>query len=166
MKVGLISDTHGFLDDNVFRHFDKCDEIWHAGDIGTLDLAEKLAAFKPLKAVYGNIDGPEFRNIYPEHIRWEAEGFDVWMTHIGGSPPRYDRQVKPLLLKNTPDIFICGHSHMLKIVTDPDLDNLLYLNPGAAGRQGFHRVRTLLRFDLSAGKIANMQVIELGKRGI
>jgi len=164
MKIGLISDTHGFLDESVFHHFEPCDQVWHAGDIGNLDVAKKLEDFKPFRAVYGNIDGGKLRVMYPARQEFEIEGLKVWMTHIGGSPPRYNRQVMPALKSQPPDVFICGHSHILKIMTDKNLKNMLYLNPGAAGRQGFHQVRTLIMFDVSEGKVSQMQVIELGSR--
>lgn len=162
-KIGLISDTHSFLHPRVKHHFSNCDEIWHAGDIGNLSLADELATFKPLRAVYGNIDGTEVRKVYPEHLRFTLEGVDVWMTHIGGYPKRYDLRVREEIKKNPPKLFICGHSHILKAMPDPQL-NLLHLNPGAAGKVGFHQVLTLMRFELEAGKIQNLEVIELEKR--
>lgn len=162
-KIGLISDTHSFLHPRVKHHFSNCDEIWHAGDIGNLSLADELAAFKPLRAVYGNIDGTEVRKVYPEHLRFTLEGVDVWMTHIGGYPKRYDLRVRDEIKKNPPKLFICGHSHILKAMPDPQL-GLLHLNPGAAGKVGFHQVLTLMRFELEAGKIQNLEVIELEKR--
>ncbi|MEQ9427007.1 MAG: metallophosphoesterase family protein [Cyclobacteriaceae bacterium] len=165
MKIGLLSDTHGYLDESIFYHFDQCDEIWHAGDIGTIELAERLSEFKPFRAVWGNIDGQKLRITYPENDRFEVEGLKVWMTHIGGAPPKYNRQVIGELRSNPPDIFICGHSHILKVMNDKNMCNMLYLNPGAAGRQGFHHVKTLLRFEINNAKVSNMQVIELGKRG-
>lgn len=164
MKIGLLSDTHGFLDDKIFHYFDACDEVWHAGDIGTLEIAKKLAAFKPLRAVYGNIDGREIRDTFPETDKFTAEGLKVWITHIGGYPPRYTPILLQALRKDPPDIFITGHSHILKVISDPKLGNLLHLNPGAAGKHGFHKVRTLLRFEINAKKISNMQAIELGNR--
>ena len=165
MKIGLLSDTHGYLEESVFNHFKDCDEIWHAGDIGTLEVADKLSSFKKLRAVYGNIDGHEIRINYGEHARFKIDGLKVWITHIGGSPPRYNQKVRPSLLSHTPDIFICGHSHILKIMSDKTFNNMLYINPGAAGRNGFHRVKTLVRFEINDGKVGNMQVIELGRRG-
>jgi len=162
-KIGLISDTHSFLHPRVKHHFSNCDEIWHAGDIGNLSLADELAAFKPLRAIYGNIDGTEVRKVYPEHLRFTLEGVDVWMTHIGGYPKRYDLRVRDEIKKNPPKLFICGHSHILKAMPDPQL-GLLHLNPGAAGKVGFHQVLTLMRFELEAGKIQNLEVIELEKR--
>lgn len=164
MKIGLLSDTHGYLDEKIFTHFAQCDEVWHAGDIGNMEVVEKLVNFKPFRAVYGNIDGQEIRSLCPEHLKFTCEGFKIWMTHIGGYPPRYNPRVLEGLKKATPDIFICGHSHILKIMTDPKRKNMLYINPGAAGRYGFHKVKTLVRFDLLEKKISNMQVIELGRR--
>lgn len=165
MKIGLISDTHGYLDDKVFSYFDKCDEIWHAGDIGTIEVVDKLESFTTLRAVYGNVDGHQIRIRYPEHQLFKIEGLRVWMTHIGGSPPRYNTKIRGGLVKSVPQVFICGHSHILKVMTDKAHANLLYVNPGAAGRHGFHKIRTIIRFEITAGKIHDMQVVELGKRG-
>lgn len=164
MKIGLISDTHGYLDPKIFTHFKDVDEIWHAGDIGE-GIFEELAAFKPLKAVFGNIDGPPLSHQLPEDLRFTCDGLDVWMTHIGGKPPHYNRRVKPLLKDHTPQIFICGHSHILQVAKDPTMKNMIYLNPGAAGNQGFHRMKTLMRFRIYNGKLDELQVIELGLRG-
>lgn len=164
MKIGVISDTHSFLDDKVFQYFDQCDEIWHAGDIGDSSVIEKLEHFKPTMTVYGNIDSSKLRATYPEHQRIEREGFKIWMTHIGGYPPRYNPQIRSLLNTAMPDIFVCGHSHILRVMHDPQQNKLLYINPGAAGKHGFHKVRTIIRFDIDSGKISNMQVIELGSR--
>lgn len=163
MKIGLISDTHSYLDDAVFKHFDKCDEIWHAGDFGTLELADQLAAFKPFKGVYGNIDGPEIRQVYPEHQRFKCEDVDVWMTHIGGYPDRYSSFVKPEIYNNPPQLFISGHSHILKVIYDKKI-SCLHLNPGAAGKQGWQKVRTLLRFSITDARIHEMELIELGAK--
>jgi uncharacterized protein len=160
VRIGLISDTHGFLDDRVFKHLDQCDEIWHAGDFGTIELADSLAAFKPLKGVYGNIDGKELRQTFPENLRFNCEGMDVWMTHIGGYPDRYSLQVRKEIYSNPPGLFICGHSHILKVIFDKKI-NCLHLNPGAAGKQGWHKTRTLMRFAISEGKIQDLEVIEL-----
>lgn len=165
MKIGLISDTHGYLDEQVFHYFKECDEVWHAGDIGTLEVAHRLEAFKPMRAVWGNIDGKEIRAHYPEHQQFECEGMKIWMTHIGGKPPRYAKGIVPQLRELQPNLFICGHSHILRVMTDEKMGRLLYLNPGAAGLQGFHKIRTLLRFEIKQGKISQMQAIELGKRG-
>lgn len=165
MKIGLISDTHGYLDEKVFLHFSNCDEIWHAGDIGTTELAYALEEFKPLRAVYGNIDDKTLQARFPEDLRFKCEGLDIWMTHIGGAPPNYNPRVKKLLKESAPDIFICGHSHVLRIKKDPSFNNMLYINPGAAGNQGFHTIKTIVRFEIVAGEIKNAEVIEIGKRG-
>ena len=165
MKIGLLSDTHGWLDDRVFHYYEDCDEVWHAGDIGTLEVITRLATFKPFRAVHGNIDGQEIRISYPQDQRFVCEGLQVWITHIGGKPPRYTANVLAVLQQQVPDIFVCGHSHILRVMHDPKHPPLLYLNPGAAGKYGFHKVRTLLRFELNDKKISHMQAIELGKRG-
>jgi uncharacterized protein len=165
MKIGLISDTHGFLDKRVFSYFAACDEVWHAGDIGSLELVEQLHSFKPLKAVFGNIDDKEMQTRFPEDQRFRCEDLNIWITHIGGVPPNYNPRVKKILKENTPDIFICGHSHILRVKKDPAFNNMLYINPGAAGNHGFHAIKTLIRFDIERKEIKNMEVIELGKRG-
>ncbi|HEX7365725.1 MAG TPA: metallophosphoesterase family protein [Pelobium sp.] len=163
IKIGLISDTHSYLDDAVFKYFDDRDEIWHAGDFGTLALADKLAAFKPLKGVYGNIDGKDIREVYPEHLRFHCEGVDVWMTHIGGYPGRYSTNVKPEIYTKPPKLFISGHSHILKVIYDKKIE-CLHINPGAAGKQGWHKTRTLIRFSISENKIHTLDAIELANR--
>lgn len=163
MKIGLLSDTHGHLDPKVFKYFDACDEVWHAGDIGT-GVLEQLVDFKPTRAVYGNIDGHDIRIVCPEHAKFRCEELKVWITHIGGTPPRYNPKIKKALSLTPPDIFICGHSHILKIMRDPKINNLLYINPGAAGIHGFHKVKTLVRFEVTGKEVKDMQVIELGKR--
>ncbi|MGI9544188.1 MAG: metallophosphoesterase family protein [Cyclobacteriaceae bacterium] len=165
MKIGLISDTHSYLDPKVFHYFKDCDQLWHAGDIGSVEVLEQLQKFKSTLAVYGNIDGQELRKECPRDLHFDCEGLKVWITHIGGRPGRYDRAVKQELHENPPNIFICGHSHILKVMVDAKLNKMLYLNPGAAGNQGFHRVKTLLRFEIAKGIVKNMEVIELGKRG-
>ena len=162
--IGLISDTHNFLDDAVFRHFDKCDEIWHAGDFGTAEVSDKLKAFKPLRGVYGNIDGYDIRSEFPETIRFNCEEVDVLMTHIGGYPGKYAPAIRPQLVANPPQLFICGHSHILKVIYDDKL-KCLHMNPGAAGRSGWHKVRTLIRFVVDGKQMKNCEVIELGTRG-
>jgi len=161
--IGLISDTHGYLDDSVFKHFENCDEIWHAGDFGTLELADKLNAFKPLRGVYGNIDGQNIRSQYPEHLRFNCEELNVWITHIGGYPGKYSPGIREEIYSNPPGLFISGHSHILKVIFDKKI-SCLHLNPGAAGKQGWQKVRTLLRFCISEEKIHNLDVIELAKR--
>ena len=160
-KIGLLSDTHGFLDDKVFEHFKDCDEVWHAGDIGTVEVADRLAAFKPLRAVYGNIDGDKLRVVFKQHERWMCEGVDVWMTHIGGYPGKYAREVKPEIFMHPPKLFISGHSHILKVMYDKKLGTL-HINPGAEGKYGFHNVRTLVRFEIDGTDIRNLEVIEIG----
>ncbi len=164
MKIGLLSDTHSHLDPKVFDYFKDCDEIWHAGDIGTSDVVKTLQAFKPLRAVYGNIDDKELQARFPEDLWFECEGVKVWMTHIGGAPPNYNPRVKKILKEKTPDVFICGHSHILRVKKDENY-KMLFINPGAAGNHGFHAIKTIIRMDFDAGKIAKMQAIELGKRG-
>ncbi len=163
-RIGLLSDTHGFLDEAVFDYFAACDEIWHAGDIGTGEVTERLAAFRPLRAVHGNIDDAALRQRFPEDLRFTLDGVDVLMTHIGGYPGRYNARVRKLLAVHPPDLFICGHSHILKVMPDKK-HHLLHINPGACGHQGFHQMRTLVRFTLNDGKVGDLQVIELGKRG-
>ncbi len=165
MKIGLISDTHSFLDEKVFHYFDSVDEIWHAGDIGDIQVANQLEKFKPFRAVYGNIDDLEIRQKYPEMLIFSIEQVKVLMIHIGGYPTRYAKGIKNLLLEHKPKLFICGHSHILKVLPDPKLDNVLHINPGAAGQQGFHHMRTLVRFDVYSGTVKNLEVIELGMRG-
>ena len=164
-KIGLLSDTHGYLDEKVFKYFEECDEIWHAGDIGTTQLADQLEAFKPLRAVYGNIDGHALRQRYPLHQRFDCEGVDVWITHIGGYPGRYDKRIREDIRANPPGLFITGHSHILKVMPDKKL-GLLHMNPGACGVHGFHQVKTLLRFSIHESQITEVQAIEIGKRGV
>ena len=166
MKIGLLSDTHAYLDSTIFEHFKDCDEIWHAGDIGNTAVADALGQFKPLLAVYGNIDDAALQHRFPEDLWFEREGLQIWMTHIGGAPPNYNPRIKKKLKEKIPDIFICGHSHILRVVKDVKQNGMLYLNPGAAGNHGFHHMKTLLRFDILKKEISNMQVIELGRRGV
>lgn len=165
MKIGLLSDTHSYLDPKVFHYFESCDEVWHAGDIGAAEVVDALEKFKPLRAVYGNIDTKDLQIRFPEDLRFTCEGVDIFITHIAGKPPSYNARVKKLLREHTPQIFICGHSHILGITRDPGFNNMLFVNPGAAGNHGFHRMKTLVRFELLGGQIKNMEVIELGKRG-
>jgi putative phosphoesterase len=164
VRIGLLSDTHSFLDPKVFEHFEECDEVWHAGDFGSMELIDQLKDFKPLRGVYGNIDNHKIRSEYPENLIFEIEGLKVFMTHIGGYPGRYQSRIKPLLYQHKPKLFISGHSHILKVLPDKDL-GLLHINPGACGNSGWHKVKTLVRFSISAGKIDNLQVIEIGHRG-
>ncbi|HNR15390.1 MAG TPA: metallophosphoesterase family protein [Chitinophagaceae bacterium] len=163
IRIGLISDTHSFLDDAVFNHFETCNEIWHAGDFGTMQLADQLASFKPLKGVYGNIDDNEIRNRFPEQLVFTCEGVKIMMRHIGGSPPKYNPETRKELLIHQPQLFISGHSHILKVMYDEKI-NCLHMNPGAAGKQGWHKVRTLIRFVIDGKEMKDCEVIELGKR--
>ncbi len=164
LKIGLISDTHHFLDKQVADYFSGVDEIWHAGDFGNIDIASALERVAPLTGVYGNIDGPDIRAVYPLHQRFTREGVDVWMTHIGGNPGRYALPIKKELEDHPPDLFICGHTHILKIAKDREKKDMIYMNPGAAGVHGFHEFRTVVRFCLEGGKIHEVEVINLGKR--
>jgi hypothetical protein len=162
--IGLISDTHSFLDPRVAQYFANVDEIWHAGDIGDIEVLYQLKEQKPVQAVYGNIDDANVRRITEEHLIQEREGLRIYMTHIAGNPPRYNGKVRENITGHKPQLLICGHSHLLKVM--PDRENqLLYMNPGAAGRHGFHRMRTLIRFSIEQGKIIKPEVIELGLRG-
>jgi uncharacterized protein len=164
MKIGLLSDTHSFLDPKVTHYFAACDEIWHAGDIGHISVWEQLRAFKPLKAVYGNIDDPEMQTRVPEDVWFECEGLQIWITHIAGAPPNYNPRIKKILKEKKPDILVAGHSHILKVIRDTER-NFLFLNPGAAGNHGFHASKTLLRFEINNKVVEKMEVIDLGKRG-
>jgi uncharacterized protein len=165
MKIGLLSDTHSYFDINILEHFKDVDEIWHAGDIGNLDVTTKLAAFKPLRAIIGNIDGADAKVLFPEDLWWDCEGMNIWMTHIGGYPTKYASRVRNILQVRTPDLFICGHSHILRVMKDPKY-NMMVMNPGAAGIEGFHHIRTILRFEIIDKKILNLEAIELGTRKI
>ena len=162
-KIGLFSDTHAFLDENIFKHFEPCDEIWHAGDFGNIELVERLRNFKPLKGVYGNIDGQEIRTIFPETNIFMCEDVKVMMKHIGGYPPKYNPETKKLIVGEKPQLFISGHSHILKIMYDDKLQ-CLHMNPGAAGKQGWHKVRTLVRFTIEGNNIKDCEVVELGEK--
>jgi putative phosphoesterase len=164
-RIGLLSDTHGFIHPRLFSFFDKVDEIWHAGDFGTIETADRLAAFKPLKGVYGNIDGQEIRQVYPQHQRFLCEELDVWMTHIGGYPGHYEMHVKPEIFNHPPHLFISGHSHILKVIYDKKLD-FLHMNPGAAGYYGFHKVATALRFVVDGKNISDLEIWELDRENI
>ena len=167
-KIGLISDTHHYLDETIFEHFKNCDEIWHAGDFGNIEIAEQLLRCQAttsgqtpiLRGVYGNIDGYDVRSIYPEKLRWKCEGVEVLMIHIGGYPPKYNPAVKKELTANPAQLFISGHSHILKVMYDANLE-CLHMNPGAAGKQGWHKVRTLIRFKIDGKEMKDCEVIEL-----
>ncbi|MEI6087010.1 MAG: metallophosphoesterase family protein [Bacteroidota bacterium] len=162
-KIGLISDTHGWLDPGCIKYFAGCDEIWHAGDLGVIAIADKLKEKKIFKAVYGNIDGYDVRSEYPEILEWKCEEVKVLMLHIGGYPPKYNTATKKLIKEINPQLFISGHSHILKIMYDAEL-NCLHMNPGAAGKHGWHQMRTLIRFTIDGKEIKDCEVIELGKR--
>jgi uncharacterized protein len=163
MRIGLISDTHSYLDPKVEKYFKECDEIWHAGDIGNIDVIKQLTKIKPVRGVYGNIDGQDIRKLFPKDSKFTCEEVKVWITHIGGYPNRYSKDVKPRIEFNPPNLFISGHSHILKVMFDKKL-NLLHINPGAAGKSGFHKVKTLVRFTIDKKNIKDLEVIELGPR--
>ena len=164
MRIGLLSDTHGFLDEAVFKYFAECDEVWHAGDIGAIEVLHQLQSFKPTRAVFGNIDGAKVRAELPGSLAWTCEDVQVYMKHIGGYPGNYDAKAKKDLARLRPGLFICGHSHILKIMRDPAL-GLIHMNPGASGHNGWHKIRTMIRFSADAGKISGVEAIELGPRG-
>ena len=158
-KILLISDTHGYIDEKIVKYASRVDEIWHAGDIGDISVTDKLKKIKPLKAVYGNIDDHNIRSEFPLHNRFVCEKVDVWITHIGGYPKRYNPKIVEELKSNPPNLFICGHSHILKVINDKELD-LLHINPGAIGKHGLHRVRTMVQFEINGRIIQNLSVIE------
>jgi putative phosphoesterase len=162
-KILLLSDTHSFLDSRILDYAKDADEIWHAGDIGTFEVTDALQQIKPLRAVFGNIDDAAIRQQFPENLFFELEGVSVFMTHIGGRPKRYVKGISDKLTKLKPQVFICGHSHILKVAFDSDRE-LLYINPGAAGRHGFHKKQTLIRFELTNGNIQDLVVIELADK--
>lgn len=162
-KIGLLSDTHSVLDERVFHYFEYCDEIWHAGDFGSTEVVNKLIAFKPTRGVWGNIDSHAIRKTFPQHNRFMCENVDVWMTHIGGYPGKYDKLVMPEIFRNPPKLFITGHSHILKVKYDRSL-GLLHINPGAAGTYGFHQVQTLVRFQIDDTNINDLEVVELTRK--
>ena len=158
-KILLISDTHGYIDEKIVKYANKVDEIWHAGDIGDISVSDKLKKIKPLRGVYGNIDDQKIRAEFPLHNRFICEKVNVWITHIGGYPKRYNPKILEELKSNSPDLFICGHSHILKVINDKELD-LLHINPGAIRKHGLHRVRTMIQFEINGKKIENHSVIE------
>ncbi|MBT8394410.1 MAG: metallophosphatase family protein [Bacteroidia bacterium] len=162
-KILLLSDTHGYIDDDILKYVKQADEVWHAGDIGGLTVTDEIKKLKSLRAVFGNIDDAKTRKEFPENNRFRCENVDVWITHIGGYPGRYDKKVKEEIKVNPPNLFISGHSHILKVIPDKKL-NLLHMNPGAAGRHGFHKVRTMLRFVIDDAHIKNLEVIEFKRK--
>ena len=161
-KILLISDTHSYIDDRILEYAQQADEIWHAGDIGDISVTDKLAEIKRLRAVYGNIDDNKARAEFPLNNRFKLEGVDVWITHIGGYPGKYNPAIRKEITENPPKLFICGHSHILKVMPDKQL-GLIHMNPGAVGKHGFQKVRTMLRFELNKGRIENLEVIEFKK---
>ena len=163
-KILLLSDTHSFIDAQILKFVKQADEVWHAGDIGTIEVMDTIQKIKPVRAVFGNIDDNIIRSEFPLDQRFTVENVNVWITHIGGYPNRYDTRIKEEIAKNPPKLFISGHSHILKVMFDKKL-NLLHMNPGAAGKHGFHNVRTMLRFEINGAKIENLEAIELGIRG-
>lgn len=162
-RILLLSDTHSYIDDAILKYVKQADEVWHAGDIGDLEVTDAIKALKPLRGVYGNIDDAKARLEFPENNRFMCEDVDVWITHIGGYPPKYNSRTRDMIIKNPPRIFICGHSHILKVIPDKRYD-IIHMNPGAAGKHGFHKVRTMLRFTIDGSKIENLEVIEFPKR--
>lgn len=161
-KILLLSDTHSYIDEKILKYVKQADEVWHAGDIGSLEVTDAIKALKPLRAVYGNIDNATIRTEFPEEIRFNCEGVDVWILHIGGYPDRYSPKVKDRIKANPPKLFICGHSHILKVKWDRRL-NLLHMNPGAVGQYGIHTVRTMLRFVIDKDQIKDLEIIEIEK---
>jgi len=164
MKIGLISDTHGWIHPRIFDFFENCDEIWHAGDIGNIETADILNSFRPLKAVYGNIDDAKVRQTYEKRLRFTIEELEVFITHIGGTPGYYEPEIRQELSANPPALFICGHSHCALVKYDSK-HKFLHINPGAAGYIGFHKIMTAIRFNIEGQKIADLELIELGERG-
>ena len=163
-KILLLSDTHSHIDETILKYVNLADEVWHAGDIGDLIVTDTIKKIKPVRAVFGNIDNNQARLEFPLHNRFMCEGVDVWITHIGGYPDKYNVAIREEIKKNPPRLFICGHSHILKVQFDKKL-NLLHMNPGAAGIHGFHQVRTMLRFEIDGDKIQNLEIVEIGKKG-
>ncbi|MEH6619720.1 metallophosphoesterase family protein [Maribacter arcticus] len=162
-KILLLSDTHSHIDDAILKHVGWADEVWHAGDIGSLEVTDAIEKLKPLKGVHGNIDDHIIQKEFPENNRFFCEGVDVWITHIGGYPPKYNLRTRDIIKENPPKLFICGHSHILKVMMDKKL-GVLHMNPGACGKHGFHQVRTMLRFIIDGEDIKDLVVVELGKR--
>jgi putative phosphoesterase len=162
-KILLLSDTHCHLDDIILKYAVQADEIWHAGDIGDISVTDKLSKLKPIRAVFGNIDNHVIQTEFPLNNRFICEGVDVFITHIGGYPPKYNSRTRPEIQDNPPQLFISGHSHILKVMMDKKL-GVLHMNPGACGKHGFHQIRTMLRFQIDGKEIKNLEVIELGKR--
>ena len=165
VRILLLSDTHSYIDNQILKFVEQADEVWHAGDIGDIKVTDTIKELKPLRAVYGNIDNAQIRTEFPLDNEFTVEGVSVYMTLIGGYPPKYNQRTREKLQLSPPDLYICGHSHILKVMPDRKLD-LLHMNPGAAGKHGFHSIRTMLRFTIDKKEIKNLEVIELGKRGV
>lgn len=163
-KILLLSDTHSHIDERILHFVSEADEVWHAGDIGDLAVTDAIAALKPLKAVYGNIDDHKARSSFPLDLKFDCEGMKIWITHIGGYPGKYNQRIREEIQKNPPQIFIAGHSHILKVQWDKSIQ-CMHLNPGACGVSGFHQMRTMLRFSIDMGTLKDLEVIELGLRG-
>lgn len=163
-RILLLSDTHSYIDDKILDYAKEADEVWHAGDIGDLKVTDAIEKHTKLRAVYGNIDSHEIRSCFPLHQQFKIDDLKIWITHIGGYPHRYSPQIKPQIQSSPPDVFISGHSHILKVMQDKTL-KLLHLNPGAVGKHGFHQKRTMLRFQINNSKIENLEVVDFGKRG-
>lgn len=159
-RIGILSDTHGHWDEKLEGFFTECDELWHAGDIGNIQTADSIARFKPIRAVYGNIDDFKVRSAYPKVLQFKCEEVDVLMTHIGGYPNRYEREALALIKAQKPKLFICGHSHILKVIYDKKYE-LLHINPGAAGRSGFHQIRTAVRLTIDGENMKDMEIYEI-----
>ncbi len=162
-KILLLSDTHGYIDDKILEYVERADEVWHAGDIGDLSVTDAIQSLRPLRAVYGNIDNNEIRNEFPLHNRFLCEKVDVWITHIGGYPGRYNTSIRQEIYADPPKIFISGHSHILKVMPDKKI-GLLHMNPGAIGKQGFHTVRTMLQFEINLDIVQNLEIVEFARR--
>ena len=164
MEILLLSDTHSYIDNKIISHAKQADEVWHAGDIGSLEVTDALQQHTKLRAVYGNIDGHQIRSSFPLHQKFKVDNLNIWITHIGGYPHRYSPAIREAIKLNPPDVFISGHSHILKVMQDTKLD-LLHMNPGAVGKQGFHQKRTMLRFSIEDSKLKDLEVIDFGRRG-
>ncbi|MFA9391973.1 MAG: metallophosphoesterase [Prolixibacteraceae bacterium] len=162
-RIGLLSDTHGFVEPKLYEFFKDCDEIWHAGDFGNIETADIIGAFKPLRGVWGNIDDHILRKSFKKHLKFRCEDVKVWITHIGGYPGHYDKSVKPGIFQDPPTLFISGHSHILKVIYDKK-NGALHMNPGAAGNHGFHKVKTLLRFVIDGDRIKDLEIMEIPRK--
>ncbi len=165
-SILIISDTHNYLDSRIWKYIDACDEVWHAGDIGTIAITDEIQKHKPVHAVYGNIDGADVRNVYPLTHRFKCEGLEIAMTHIAGYPPKYKTDALKILNDKIPDIFICGHSHILKVMRDKDHQKMLFINPGAAGIHGFQTIQTIIKIKIDAKRVFDLEVVELKRESV